>query len=239
MGTSREGVFGDAVDAGPEASPGNEAPQVAVPEGESDDEYEQIPSKSSRQLKRAEPTVAGGSLAATKPQAAANAAARQSEAGDDSRGGDKGTEGETVAEGEETHHEHITTDETQEPVATDDDWLRTRTNRLLDLMDPEDIAPGPAGGESAGNDNGARPAPDTGDATEPSESPGDTPTRDDVVGDTEGEGGAGDAAGPSGDDAAEAIRQTRRLFVRNLPYGAAEDDIRAWFERFGTVQEVR
>jgi multiple RNA-binding domain-containing protein 1 len=40
------------------------------------------------------------------------------------------------------------------------------------------------------------------------------------------------------DDSLEAIRRTSRLFVRNLPYSATQEDLREAFERFGTIEEV-
>jgi multiple RNA-binding domain-containing protein 1 len=35
------------------------------------------------------------------------------------------------------------------------------------------------------------------------------------------------------------IERTRRLFIRNLPYTATEDDLHAYFSEFGSVEEVR
>jgi multiple RNA-binding domain-containing protein 1 len=43
---------------------------------------------------------------------------------------------------------------------------------------------------------------------------------------------------PAKDDSLEAIRRTSRLFVRNLPYSATQEDLRETFERFGTIEEV-
>ena len=44
---------------------------------------------------------------------------------------------------------------------------------------------------------------------------------------------------PSQDEPLETISNTARLFVRNLPYTATEDDIRSHFEQYGSLQEVR
>lgn len=108
--------------------------------------------------------------------------------------------------------------------ATDDEWLRSRTNRLLDLVDPDDQS------------FAARTAPGT-DA--PSHIPTSTgpkeeqPVSDAAVGQPDESAEPGD-----GDDAESLIHKTARLFVRNLPYAATEDNLRARFEKFGAIQEV-
>jgi RNA recognition motif-containing protein len=37
----------------------------------------------------------------------------------------------------------------------------------------------------------------------------------------------------------DAIKENGRLFVRNLPYTASEDDLRELFAVYGTLEEVR
>lgn len=109
--------------------------------------------------------------------------------------------------------------------ASDESWLRSRTNRLLDLVDADDlslvkqiatVAPpvdhavneevneNQSGAEAAGEDDGA-----------------ETP--------------AGDQ---DNDSSVDLISKTARIFVRNLPYTATEDDIHGHFSKFGSVQEV-
>lgn len=105
--------------------------------------------------------------------------------------------------------------------ATDDDWLRSRTNRLLDLVEPEDII-----------------APSNAQVTEDKiafetfeEEPLGVPEQDrstDPVDDQEEES----------DPTLTAIRSTGRLFVRNLPYTASEQDLRDHFAPFGALEEV-
>ncbi|KAK0631799.1 hypothetical protein B0T14DRAFT_468014 [Immersiella caudata] len=110
-------------------------------------------------------------------------------------------------------------------AGTDDDWLRSRTSRLLDLVDPDD--PGFAARLSA-----AIPA-----AIPVTEVPS-------VVIEEGPQGGAGDRIDEkmpkptSSDDPAEMVRRTRRLFLRNLSYTATEDNIREHFTRFGELEEV-
>lgn len=108
------------------------------------------------------------------------------------------------------------------PNATDDDWLRSRTNRLLDLMEPEEIV------ASSGTNFG---------------------TKIDAVAETDAqviEEPASDAEIPfegfedeaKTDPTIEAIKSNGRLFVRNLPYSATEDDLRKHFAPYGTLEEV-
>lgn len=112
--------------------------------------------------------------------------------------------------------------DTDMPDATDDDWLRSRTNRLLDLMEPEDIhvtssAPGPT----------ETPAVET-FAEEPLVFNEENETMEDAPEDEE----------EKTDPTLEAIRSNGRLFVRNLPYTATEEDLRNHFAPFGALEEV-
>lgn len=110
------------------------------------------------------------------------------------------------------------------PDATDDDWLRSRTNRLLDLMNPEDI-PSAQGRPTI-------PIQDTEDqpmVDKLEEPPAAVETE------VEEPMEADDKPDPT----IEAIKATGRLFVRNLPYAATEDDLREHFAAHGTLEEVR
>ncbi|KAL2134139.1 hypothetical protein VTI74DRAFT_901 [Chaetomium olivicolor] len=109
--------------------------------------------------------------------------------------------------------------------ATDDDWLRSRTSRLLDLVDPDD--PGFS----------ARPHPPPVPAAAPASEAGEPPH----------DGAAVDAHGPvetvSGqvenpEDVVKLVEKTSRLFLRNLSYAVREDDIREHFSKFGSLEEV-
>ena len=106
------------------------------------------------------------------------------------------------------------------PNATDDDWLRSRTNRLLDLMDPEDIAAGTKPNASLTPDAGADTSPEIPSNIE-------EPLLDEIVEEQE-----------KPDPTIEAIKLNGRLFIRNLPYTASEDDIRDHFSPFGSLEEV-
>ena len=121
-------------------------------------------------------------------------------------------------------------------AATDDDWLRSRTNRLLDLVDPEDLEAGQAsqGGQPSSQAIGpAEPAEqDTRNDRDSLHSSGEV-THD------RSEDAVATSQGPAHEDAASTIARTSRIFVRNLPYSATEDDLRETFEKFGALQEVR
>ncbi|RWA03177.1 hypothetical protein EKO27_g11928 [Xylaria grammica] len=109
----------------------------------------------------------------------------------------------------------------------DDDWLRNKTNRLLDLADEDDIVPD-------------RPQPIPVDSTDQQKSERATP--DDV---NMSEGNitvvpeeSVERSADAQDATLDAVRKTARIFCRNLPYDATTDDLRSHFEGFGEVEEV-
>ncbi|KAI1195456.1 RNA recognition domain-containing protein [Nemania serpens] len=114
-------------------------------------------------------------------------------------------------------------------VADDDDWLRNRTNRLLDLADEDDIIPirsRPATVNTINRQQDSEPAAlENVDTTEKDAAPA---VPEEIQGDVD----SGDAA------TLEAIRKTSRIFCRNLPYDATAQDLRTHFERFGEVKEM-
>ncbi|KAJ3575266.1 hypothetical protein NPX13_g4088 [Xylaria arbuscula] len=110
----------------------------------------------------------------------------------------------------------------------DDDWLRNRTNRLLDLADEDEVVP-------------AKPQPIEVEPTVQLESRDEIP--DDVATTEEHttaalEEGISQHADSSDDATLHAIRKTARIFCRNLPYDATTEDLRTYFETFGEVEEV-
>lgn len=108
--------------------------------------------------------------------------------------------------------------------ATDDDWLRSRTSRLLDLVDPDD--PGFS----------ARPPPSLPAAT-PTAEPQALP-HDDAAADADRQGKDGPVKAESSEDAVKLVEKTSRLFLRNLSYAVTEDDVRDFFGKFGNLEEV-
>ncbi|KAI1375433.1 RNA-binding domain-containing protein [Hypoxylon crocopeplum] len=125
----------------------------------------------------------------------------------------------------------ISTESAAHVAATDGDWLRSRTNRLLDLVDDEDVVPTttPSRDPPSVRPNQEQEQPEVVDATV------------DDNQDMNDQGQKSDSDEPdteSKDDGLDSIRKTRRLFVRNLPYSAAEDDLRSYFEQYGEIEEV-
>jgi multiple RNA-binding domain-containing protein 1 len=106
----------------------------------------------------------------------------------------------------------------QGPVS-DADWLRSKTNRVLDLVEddeePKATAPPP------------RPAAQTRAAPEPVEErpepvqATETPTVNAVLSEE------------------DKIRDTGRLYLRNLHFEVAEKEIRDHFAKYGSLEEVR
>lgn len=109
--------------------------------------------------------------------------------------------------------------------ATDDDWLRLRTNRLLDLVDPDDQSalPPPPVQPSRAPAVTSESSPPEGAGLEftPSEAPGEP-----AVEKTDEE------------IATEQVLRTGRLFVRNLPFKATEAELAKHFKKYGETEEV-
>lgn len=106
-----------------------------------------------------------------------------------------------------------------QPPTTDEDWLRSKTNRLLDLVEDDPVPVAPASAPT-------KPAADKRDspvATEQQLEPAQ-PAADPVA-----------PAGPSEED---KIRETGRLYLRNLHFEVVEEDIRNRFSKYGSLDEV-
>ncbi|KAM5355475.1 hypothetical protein ACJ41O_002121 [Fusarium nematophilum] len=218
MKTGREGALDDVANAG--LADGTAAiPAAVVPEEESDDEYEQIPTRREKQ-RRIDPPEKRPASESLPPQMKEVPTSL----------GIQEPAVEETAESSETKQ----ADAEQSGVAAeDDDWLRSRTNRLLDLVDPDDLERAPTQGPSL-DETDHTEGGDGGNIVDSSQA--NPPPPDDVA--TEEISAEGSGGEPAKDDSQEAIRRTSRLFVRNLPYSATEEDLRESFERFGTLEEV-
>jgi multiple RNA-binding domain-containing protein 1 len=108
------------------------------------------------------------------------------------------------------------------PDSTDGDWLRGRTNRLLDLVDPEELVHSRV--EASANESTV------------AETTTDEPVinKEPSIEEEEFEGLEDEKPDP----VIETIKSNGRLFVRNLPYIASEEDLREHFETFGALDEV-
>ncbi|ROT42270.1 RNA-binding domain-containing protein [Sodiomyces alkalinus F11] len=180
-------------------------------EGESDDEYELIPTRPEKKQMRQAPHDQPEKLSREDDSMAVD---KEPEANG------AGTEPETEVQPDPAPEANV--------AATDDDWLRSRTNRLLDLVDEDEMPP---------------PLPkNTDDQVVEPEVKGDQVDPQSELQTQEPEASIADVPGDvekDGEDASIAtIRKTARLFARNLPYTAAEPDLREHFEQFGEVQEV-
>lgn len=174
---------------------------VVVPADESDDEYQVI---------------------AKKPKTVET----PKETGEDSQPALKTT---PVNPTEENPAEHLDTAmpdvpdaaAADQPPATDDDWLRSKTNRLLDLVEDDDVPVAPSSAPS-------KPAPQKRDSP--------------VVVEEQAEPAQPvQESAPLADTASseeDKIRETGRLYLRNLHFEVAEEDIKNHFSKYGSLDEV-
>ncbi|KAH7027721.1 uncharacterized protein B0I36DRAFT_327733 [Microdochium trichocladiopsis] len=195
---------------------------VTVPENDSDDEYENVPTKFKPVASRARAEAGATPLAAKPPAEESKAHAEADEAAGPAAAEDVDAEMPEAPE------------KAPAAAATDDDWLRSRTNRLLDLVDEDDEIPlrptEPA--QSAMPKVSAAQSLDAAeaDATEAPDATNEVSPSEEM--------GTEDIAPVSKDDAMETVHKTARLFIRNLPYTATPEDLRTHFEQWGTIEEV-
>ncbi|KAK1781044.1 hypothetical protein QBC45DRAFT_406520 [Copromyces sp. CBS 386.78] len=179
------------------------APAVpaGLEDGESDDEYEQIPARTQNQ-----PTHIADQEMVDAPPVAGVASSATPAA--------------------------VEPSESAPPVsldATDDDWLRSRTNRLLDLVDPDDAA---FALRLAAPAAAAAPAP------VPTASVENTASAKTEEHPADGSKATAGTSKQDPESAISMIEKTSRLFLRNLSYTVTEDDVREHFAKFGTLEEV-
>ena len=116
-----------------------------------------------------------------------------------------------------------------EPAASDAAWLRSRKNRLLDLVDADETlmpkASGLDGGEHHSRiESPAPPVLDTSTQTEAQ--PSRESTSDEAL---------------KGPKIERNGLESGRLFIRNLPYTTTEKELREFFDfhNYGSIEEVR
>lgn len=187
---------------------GQSTDAVMYEDGQSDEEYEEVPRK--KQQSRSEPEVE--SAADTKHAAVEdNNVLRAAEEGNDE------AEAQVQGAGEGP----------SKPATSDADWARSKTSRLLGLLDDEEEAAeeaaedDPESEEEATEKGAVRPKPETSIPTPPSEEQLDD----------------NEPANASNPDV-EAVRSSMRLFVRNLPYDVKEEDLESDFAPYGNLEEV-
>lgn len=106
---------------------------------------------------------------------------------------------------------------------SDADWLRSKTSRLLGLVDEEEETEAPS-----------RPV-----ATASSPILEDFAERDETQAADVADDDSSSEEEEVPDPNIEMIRKTGRLFLRNLPYNATEGDLQPLFSPFGKTEEVR
>lgn len=178
---------------------------AVVEAGESDDEYEQVPKKTKRTRSETKP------IQDTPMQDAAVEVVKA-----EAPSGDAAVD--------------LGQDESNDiPAVSDADWARSRTSRLLGLLEDEEeeeaVATKPAESDSEAESPRQDNGPDQREKTpaEPESSIPTPPAEDD----DEHE-----------DQDIKQVRTTMRLFVRNLPYDVKYEDLEAQFEPFGNLEQV-
>lgn len=126
---------------------------------------------------------------------------------------------------EENAEDEQDASEAQAAPVSDSDWLRSKTSRLLGLLDEDeqaefDVKPEEPAASPAKARVEQKPAP-----VEESE-PEDT------------EMAEAEEQAEEHDPNVELVRNSARLFVRNLPYDTTETDLEPTFSPFGKVDEV-
>ncbi|THY94654.1 hypothetical protein D6C92_04773 [Aureobasidium pullulans] len=173
--------------------------KVVVPEADSDFEYESVPKKQ----KSAAPAVK------PPPVPAATDAMNIDKPGL--------PQGDQVEEGAQPTTE-------QDTVMNDDDWMRSRTSRLLGLADEQEEEEAIATSRPS-HTVAASPSP------EPTLQPEPAAKEEEFE-------GFEDEATQLMDDVEEKVRASQRLYLRNLSYATREDDLRTTFAGFGNLEEV-
>lgn len=129
-----------------------------------------------------------------------------------------------VPEKDEEKQEAQPEDQPQAPVS-DSDWLRSKTSRLLGLLDED---------EQAAFEQPAAPVDDTPVADSDVGMPNAPRPEKPAVNDSEKAPTAAEV-----DTNIENIRISARLFIRNLSYETRESDLEPLFSPFGKIEEVR
>lgn len=184
------------------AAEGTAVPEIAVPEEESDDEYQVISKKPKVAV---EPTA---TPAPAQPSSAEEPAKDPVDAVVDT--------GEAMEDVQEAPTAE------QGPVS-DMDWLRSRTNRVLELVEDDEVPAANIPTSQAPASQPPRAAEDSADVVEAQSEPAQ-PTAEHP-----------ESAAPDEED---KIRETGRLYLRNLHYEVTEDEIREQFSKHGALEEV-
>jgi multiple RNA-binding domain-containing protein 1 len=189
----------------PVAANEESVPAVVVPEDESDDDYQVIAKK---------PKTAVDPASTSTPDVTSKTTTEDSST-DSTR---------DVATQHDQDMDVI--EETAQPdrgPVTDDDWLRSRTNRLLELVE-DDEQPAPAV---------SSPQHEVPESAPPA-------VAEEAEGQEQSEVQMSEAQAlevPASDEV-DKIRETGRLYLRNLHFEVTEEELRGHFSKYGSLEEV-
>lgn len=184
---------------------------IGLDANQSDEEYEDVPKKG----KKSNPLLDTNLL---KPEESASV--EDDPAGESH---DKQASVESAAEGTEI----------QRSAVSDSDWARSRTSRLLGLLDEDEetAVQQPDQDDTGASEDDPELEKGTSKKQHTSEPESSMPT-------PPSENGHEDSAKPSEDPDVDPVRSSMRLFVRNLPYDVKGEDLEAEFAPFGNLDEV-
>ncbi|KAL8703481.1 MAG: hypothetical protein Q9201_003324 [Fulgogasparrea decipioides] len=119
-------------------------------------------------------------------------------------------------------------------AATDEDWLRSRTSRLLGLIDEDDESSAPKETLDADKTPKGEVRPNLADGSSSASSSGSVQLNGE-----DAQRARSDTL-PISDQIQDSAEATGRLFVRNLPYTTIDDDLRQHFEQVahGHIEDV-
>ena len=188
-----------------------QAPLISDEAGQSDAEYEPVPKKRRK-----------SNTSADEPR-------QMPIPGEETEPQEMEKHGSALEEATNTHHDESQQAQQDTPPTSDADWIRSRTSRLLGLVDDDELDSSQA----------LRTAPDQPTA------------RNEVDRDTNVTVKTSDVGSQTGEDLPEADQiqaaafaqvesneGTGRLFLRNLSYETNADDLRSFFESYGNIEEV-
>lgn len=186
------------------AQPIPKVDNTVIPEARSDDIHEHVPKKRKKERKSE-----GGNMVPAEPPAPVNGA---------------GVDVKTVPSDRDLSQKITLEPLNKSSAASDADWLRSRTSRLLGLVDDDDVQPTVLPEDAATEKIGLSEVPEL--VTEGSLS--DASVQTDKELEVEGAIFENEDAGNG------------RLFVRNLTYTTTEEDLRRHFDDggHGTIEEV-
>lgn len=176
---------------------------------DSDSEYENIVKKSKR----------------SKQQQAPAAAPHNDSADQDMEMRDGAPPDTSGVQNEMQQANEVDGTETKNTAISDMDWLRSRTTRLLGLVEEDEEERVEAVPEPESSPEAPEPMRGGNDTISAEDADGDAPSPEDAEDDV--------------NDTEKAVRTSRRLYLRNLPYNVTEDDLRSQFVSYGALSEVR